>query len=91
MADKIFRETPWLQSIDTPAVAGVETEQNFADPTSVEISDYIADMLQDLRELAKSGGHAALGTLLELAEREARQDRSEAQSNVVVAADRFRV
>ena len=42
------------------------------DPTRDEIADYIADMLQELRDLATSSGHAALGLLLEMAQREAR-------------------
>lgn len=42
------------------------------DPTGDEIADYIADMLQELRDLAASSGHAALGLLLEMAQREAR-------------------
>lgn len=44
------------------------------DPTSEEIADYIADMLQELRDLATTSGQGALVLLLEMAQREARSN-----------------
>jgi hypothetical protein len=41
--------------------------------TAAEVADYVADMLQDLREISSSSGHAPLDMLLELAQREARR------------------
>ena len=51
------------------------------DPTSEEVADYIADMLQELRDLAKSSGLGSLSILLELAEREAKRDGDAAPSS----------
>ncbi len=41
--------------------------------TSAEVADYIADLLQELRELSAASGHAPLAMLLELAQREAKR------------------
>ena len=49
----------------------IEPFGEISEPTSEEVADYIADMLRELRDLAKSTGLAALSALLELAEREA--------------------
>ena len=64
MIDKT-KDAGWLQSAGST---------DPGDPTGLEISDYIVDMLQELRDLAKSSGQGALCVLLELAEREARHD-----------------
>ena len=42
------------------------------DPVREEIAEYIGDMLQELRDLAKSGGLGSLAALLEIAAREAK-------------------
>jgi hypothetical protein len=41
--------------------------------TSAEVSEYIADLLQELRELSQVSGQASLSLLLELAQREAKR------------------
>ncbi len=60
----------------TPAVATshkVEPERADA-ATSAEVADYIADLLQELRDLSSASGHAQLSALLDLAQREARRN-----------------
>lgn len=42
-----------------------------ADPTRGEIQDYIADMLEELRDLASTSGLGSLAAILELATRSA--------------------
>jgi hypothetical protein len=58
-----------------------DTPSNLDSATHAEIADYIADMLQDLRDLSGATGQSSLSLLLELAQREARR---EAQRDVSV-------
>ena len=46
----------------------------FGDPTRDEVADYIGEMLQELRDLAKASGLGTLGAILELAEQHARRE-----------------
>jgi len=46
--------------------------------TEAEVADYIADMLQELRDLSTASGQGPLGMLLELAQREARRNAQRA-------------
>ena len=71
MVEKIeFKEMLDAHIQSDPAMAANDIE--LPDPTRDEIADYIADMLQELRDLAAASGQAALGLLLEMAQREAR-------------------
>ena len=71
MVEKLaFADLTEAQSAINVNMAGDNIQ--LPDPTRDEIADYIADMLQELRDLATSSGHAALGLLLEMAQREAR-------------------
>jgi hypothetical protein len=45
-----------------------------ADPTQVEIQDYITDMLVELRDLARTSGLRSLAAILEVAAHSARID-----------------
>ena len=46
----------------------------FGDPTRDEVADYIGEMLQELRDLAKASGLGTLGAILDLAEQHARRE-----------------
>ncbi len=46
--------------------------------TEAEVADYVADMLQELRDLSSASGQGPLGMLLELAQREARRNAQRA-------------
>ena len=45
-----------------------------ADPTQIEIQDYITDMLVGLRDLARTSGLRSLSAILELASHNAQVD-----------------
>ena len=58
----------------------VRPDQELQGATHAEVADYIADILQELRDLSRASGHTSLGALLELAQREARRDAARAMS-----------
>jgi len=67
-------DTSWLRSPEPETLLA-------SDPTAEEISDYIVDMLQELRDLARSSGQGSLSVLLELAERQARHDAAKPRTS----------
>jgi hypothetical protein len=73
MIDKIYI-ADILSNSPSGGMASEPSGSPVPEATVGEISDYIADMLQELRDLSSASGQSALGMLLELAQREARRN-----------------
>jgi len=75
---KLFPKSDWDDKAQFEALSSELTRH--------EISEYISDMLDELKDLAKSCGLRTLNAILEIAAREARRDPAIAD-NLVRNAD----